>query len=75
MEALYGEAPPLTTQGLAIMSDTTYHVYFTNKNKKREFLNENFYSEDKAQKAVEKLINKGFDDATYEGFTFDIRLP
>ena len=57
------------------MSDTTYHVYFTNKNKKREFLYEMFNSESKAQKAVEKLINEGFNDADYEGFTFDIKLP
>ena len=56
------------------MSDTTYQVYFTNANGEREYLNENFYSQSEAQEAVEKLIDKGFDDAAYEGFIFDIGL-
>ncbi|MEH6579704.1 MAG: hypothetical protein V7731_21820 [Amphritea sp.] len=54
------------------MSDTTYQVIFTNGNGKRKHLNENFYLESKAQEAVETLIDKGFEDATYEGFTFSI---
>ena len=45
------------------MNDTVYQVYFTNRNGKREYLNENFYLEDKAQETVEKLIDQGFEDA------------
>ena len=55
------------------MSDTIYQVHFTNKNGKWEYFTENFYSKDRAQEAVEKLIDKGFEDAAYVGFTFNIR--
>ncbi len=52
--------------------DTTYQVYFTGRNGRREFLNEDFVSEDMAQEAVEQLIDQGFEDATYDGYSFSI---
>ena len=54
------------------MSDTIYQVYFTNEKGQRAFLNESFSSESDAREAVVKLIGKGFEDADYEGFSFDI---
>lgn len=55
------------------MTDSTYHVYFTNGQGQLEFYGEVFHSKMKAKEIVMRLIAKGYDDAGYEGFVVDIR--
>jgi len=57
------------------MCDITFNVYFTDRDGNKEYLNENFYSEDTAQLAVEALIAQGFSDAKFEDVIFDLELP
>ncbi|WP_432473355.1 hypothetical protein [Amphritea sp. HPY] len=55
------------------MGDITYQAYFTNDDGDREYLNQNFHSEKKAEKAVDKLTDKGYDDADYESIDMELR--
>lgn len=54
------------------MGDTTYQVFFTNDDGGTEYLEENFYSEKKAKKAAERLVEEGYDDAQYESIAVEL---
>ncbi len=55
------------------MGDISYQVFFTNDDGEREYLEQNFRSEEKAKKAVKNLFDQGYDDVDYESIDFVIR--
>ncbi|SEQ49565.1 hypothetical protein SAMN03080615_01684 [Amphritea atlantica] len=54
------------------MNYVTYQVFFTNENGEIEYLPDNFYSEEKAMRAVDRLIKKGYVDAQYESIDVEV---